>query len=334
VIEAIYHPHRDDVGWVQQALEVLETTFETSLGIGIQVIEHDADFSHVQLALSHGTGAMAMMDGAVRDFLGRQSFAELKAMYFPQSLANTQTELENQLDPEWREYASRFRRTGQVGDAVGLSIHPEPGVASTLCVALPEPWELSRNDRELLSRIALHFESGLRLRRRPEAVLGELSPEGRLLHAEPGLPSPEVLGRCTQAVERARGQRLRNHEDAIDPWSALIAGKMSLVERTIGARRTYQLLENAPTSIPRRALSRSETDIALLAARGVSGKLIAYALGISPASVSRSLASAAAKLGVASTRELVRLMAELAGDERDSVDGGTLAIAEGEAMSG
>lgn len=55
MLEAIYHPHRDGVGWAQQALDVLETTFETSLSIGLQVIEHNADFSHVQPVLSHGS---------------------------------------------------------------------------------------------------------------------------------------------------------------------------------------------------------------------------------------------------------------------------------------
>ena len=62
VLEAIYAPDRDDVAWAQQAVEVLETTFEASLGIGIHVVAHDADFRAARLLLGYATGVMAVTE--------------------------------------------------------------------------------------------------------------------------------------------------------------------------------------------------------------------------------------------------------------------------------
>lgn len=111
-------------------------------------------------------------------------------------------------------------------------------------------------------------------------------------------------------------------------WSALQRGHVSLMPRTAGTRIEYLVLHNPPEAHSLRALSLEESSTLRLACRGVSNKLIGYALGLSPATVSGRLASAASKIGLASRTELIRLAAFLVRDERGEMSDGVLSGAE------
>jgi DNA-binding CsgD family transcriptional regulator len=65
----------------------------------------------------------------------------------------------------------------------------------------------------------------------------------------------------------------------------------------------------------------------------MSGKLVAYALGISPSLVSRRLGLAASKLGLSSRLELLRLAALITGDPRAGALPTTLTAAESAILS-
>jgi DNA-binding CsgD family transcriptional regulator len=83
-----------------------------------------------------------------------------------------------------------------------------------------------------------------------------------------------------------------------------------------------------------RALTPAEVAVLAMAARGVSSKLIAYGLGIGPSAVSTRLASAAAKIGVMSRTDLVRVAAILARDSRANLPAAVLTAAEHEILDG
>src|SRR5262249_28163985 len=143
----------------------------------------------------------------------------------------------------------------------------------------------------LLSRMASHIGSGLRLRRRLAALTAAtrledaeaiLTPDGRLEHAAEPAQSPQARLSLTEAardVERARGRlRRADPEEAIALWRALWSGRWSLVDhfdhdgrRFLVAHRN-QLLDPA---LKVRALSDREQQAARLAALGHSNKLIA-----------------------------------------------------------
>lgn len=180
---------------------------------------------------------------------------------------------------------------------------------------------ISRDDRRLLTQVALHLEAGLRLRVQPSATIAWLETNGRVAHAEGELQSAEAREGLTshvKLVERNRTRRLRQQPAALDAWQALIAGRWALVERgERGGGRRYAVVETSRSS-HLRALTRLEAHAAEISARGLTGKLSAYALGVSTGTVSRALANAALKLGTRNRTELTRLVASLlnAGPQR------------------
>jgi DNA-binding CsgD family transcriptional regulator len=98
---------------------------------------------------------------------------------------------------------------------------------------------------------------------------------------------------------------------AVDVWSQLIAGRSRLLERNDGARRLYLVLENPATARSEQALTPGERDVVEYVARGISAKFAAYSLAVSTTAISQRLARAAAKLGLSSRTELVRVAAML-----------------------
>jgi DNA-binding CsgD family transcriptional regulator len=166
--------------------------------------------------------------------------------------------------------------------------------------------------RHQLDGLAAHVEHAYRLRnaiqnRSSNEARAVLSPEGKLLHAEPDavLEAPSL----TQAVkesEKARG-RLRQlaPEKAVQTWKALVKGQWSVAEQVESdGKRLLLAFENAPAT-PALRLSPQEQRVVSYAALGHSQKYIAYELGLSPSSVSRYLSNALQKLRLKSRQELI-----------------------------
>lgn len=182
---------------------------------------------------------------------------------------------------------------------------------------------LQTHERRLLTQVAIHMETGLRLRLHPESAIAFLQPDGRVLHAEGATRRDarirERLTRHVTRVERTRLRRVRQRPEAVHAWQALVDGRWGLVERCEpGGRRHYVVLETV-RGRHLRALSALEAHALELSARGLLGKTVAYAMGVPPATVSKLLGSATLKLGVRNRTKLVQLVAQLlaAGPLRD-----------------
>jgi DNA-binding CsgD family transcriptional regulator len=140
---------------------------------------------------------------------------------------------------------------------------------------------------------------------------------------------PEAHGkRVTEARSRAR----RTSAEAIELWSGLCGGTASLVRRAASNQGGYAVLANEPEARRTRRLTATESEVLRLAARGLSSKLIAYSLGLGPSVVSANLTRAAAKIGVGSHAELVRVAALLAGHPRASAGHVELSDAENDVL--
>jgi DNA-binding NarL/FixJ family response regulator len=202
-------------------------------------------------------------------------------------------------------------------DLLGLVSEPEPGLGVVAAAIMPDRSSLDGRTRAALARIALHLESATRLRHRPDAVVGYVTPAGRveLTAAAAQSVDARVLSASTRGMDRARTHRHRaDGEGALAVWPALVSGWLSLAERVdTDGKRLYDLYENAPRHVGLRALSARESTLVHEAARGLSNKEIAYALGLSSATVSNALSGAAQKLGLTSARVLVRLASALRG---------------------
>jgi DNA-binding CsgD family transcriptional regulator len=176
-----------------------------------------------------------------------------------------------------------------------------------------------RHKRARWARVMAHVCAGLRLRNglgasnADEAVL---EPGGRVVHAEGAakqVESREALRQAALGIDRARSRAGQaNPAQALSDWSALVAGRWSLVETFESDRRRYLVARrNDPALDYPRVLSERERQIAAYAARGWSNKYIAYTLGLAPSTVSSHLNTALRRLGARNSAELALLMSSL-----------------------
>ena len=324
LLEAAYAPATDHRTWAEGLVRASTGVFGDRT-IGLVALRHSSDCTRVEPLVTIGASA--------REFVGQPSLAAvgpqgLRELYYPPSVVATQLEIARRLPPATQAFLRRYRASHGAYDGVGLLVHPEPGVAAALYAAYSREVVLGWHPKKVLAQLALHVEAGFRLRLRPEVVKAVISPEGRILHHERGAPERTLLAARVKRIERSRLRKNRRDPQAVALWRTLVEGTVSVVERTDGARRHYLVVENAPASQPLRALTKSELDVVSYAARGLSSKLVAYALGIATSTVSARLSSAAHKIGVATRIELVRLAAMLARDPRARFEDLALTTAE------
>jgi DNA-binding NarL/FixJ family response regulator len=175
--------------------------------------------------------------------------------------------------------------------------------------------KLEGAERQTLERLRIHVESVLRLRmlggNEPVAVV---TPAGKVEHA-PGVEASKHLDMRQRVldIEGARSLRGRSDQDsALAVWKALVEGQWSLVEQVDrDGKRMYLAFENAPAARQYRSLDAREAAVLSHCVQGLSGKQVAYALGIAQTLVSRDLASAAHKLGFNGRTDLLRCAAAL-----------------------
>lgn len=324
LLEAAYAPAADHRAWAEGVVRASTGVFGDRT-IGLVALRHSADCTRVEPLVTIGASA--------REFVGKASLAAvgprgIRELYYPPSVVATQLEIARRLPPATQAFMRKYRASHDAYDGVGLLVHPEPGVAAALYAGYSREVVLGWHSRKVLAQLALHVEAGLRLRLRPEVVKAVISPEGRILHHERGAPATTLLATRVKRIERSRLRKNRRDPQALALWRTLVDGTVSVVERADGARRHYLVVENAPASQPFRALTKSELDVISYAARGLSSKLVAYALGIATSTVSARLSSAAHKIGVATRIELVRLAAMLTRDPRARFEDLALTTAE------
>lgn len=134
------------------------------------------------------------------------------------------------------------------------------------------------------------------------ALSSELTP------AERSILALVLGGESNAAIARLRGSAPSTVANQV----ASIFRKLGVSSR--GELAAGRLPEDLPARVVERAgpihvLSEREALVAAYAAMGHANKFIAYELGISEASVSTAMRSAASKLGVRSRVELVRMLA-------------------------
>lgn len=195
----------------------------------------------------------------------------------------------------------------------------------TLSAFLPTPTRPSRRTVSRWSRVASHLAAGFRVRRvlaemqasaaRPAPFTGSeaiFTATGRLEYVEGAAEhARRSLAHAVLAVNRARGNlRADDPDAALDAWKGLIAGRWSLVDHIdTDGKRFLVARKNAPDPDGPEGLSLRERQVLASRARGLALKLIAYDLGLSIASVSKSLQTGMAKLGLSCEPDLVALFA-------------------------
>lgn len=328
VLEATAAPAASDGAWAGGIVEAATPIFRADPDCAFLShvgIHHTADCSRAAPVFAAGDHP-TLTEG--QSHVTERGAEWFRALYYPPQMVMTHSEMMPSLAPDIAARLRAWDAHSGIADAVGVLVHPAPGRVGVLCAGITKVKRLNRHQRASLTRIGLHLEAGWRLRLHPERVLAVLEPSGRLEHYEDGAPDRAELAHRVRTVERARGGRERTTVEALGLWRALIGGRASLVERSEQGRRRYHVVENPPATQPLRAFTRGEVDVVSYAARGLPAKLIGYALGVGDARVSQQLASAAAKLGVATRMEVVRIAAMLIRDPRAHFDDSALTAAE------
>jgi DNA-binding NarL/FixJ family response regulator len=328
ILDAVYAPVADDSAWARGVVEGMRGVFHSCDGIGLLVAELDPECRHARILTNIGVGVGATIAAATYD-LASFGPTVCRAFFYPPTMCTTHSEIERANIPGVTEVLQSHRSAFGVVESLGIIGHPDPDIAMVFYLVLPQRCSPSKHERRLLSQVGLHLESALRLRRRPETLKAVVTLDASHVERMPGTPPAAILSAQARMIEAARvGTAHPDHEAALGLWTALVSGRYSFLPRTENGQRRYLVLENAPHSQAIRILSRRELDVLSMVARGMSTKLVAYGLGLSPATVSSSLLRAASKLGLATRIELLRLAATITGDPRARAMPATLTSAE------
>ena len=329
--ETAYDTTTSDTEWIEGLISLLQPILVRTIGVAFQAFDYDDDPCRPTVSLT--TDVRPIWHGADMERWVEEMRPFARFVMYPPTLVTTHRELEAILPAEAVHLVRRYHAALASDDCLGMVLHPLPGIVVVVSALYDEPIKLTRYERRLLTQIGLHIETGYRLRKRPGLVRAELTSDGQVIgRAAKASPAPTVLESHGRRVAEARSRRRRTSSDALDLWTSLIAGRLTLVPNARGAKRGYVVIENPVETHPLHALSRSERDVLSLAARGLSTKMVAYGLGISPSAVSTSLATAASKVGLASRTELVRVAAILAQDPRSTESDARLTAAESEIL--
>jgi DNA-binding NarL/FixJ family response regulator len=325
ILEAAVADEPDDRRWGEAVVDALSPVFTRASSVGVQIVDIGED----------GVPASSLV--VAPGFPDLEGMANVpmsappptfQAFYYPAVPVTTHSEILRSMDEGPAEVVREFNRVHGLRDTLGIVTHPTPRLTLVAWAIHDREVVLSSHERRLLTQVALHLDAGYRVRVSPSVVKAVLTDDGRIIERTDDAPPSALLEAHGARLSSARSSDRRGDPGAMDLWPALLGGKVSLVPRGSSTKRHYEVIENPPASIGLRALSQSERAVLQQSARGLSTKLVAYALGVSPASVSTRLASVAAKLGLASRLELLRVAALLAGDPRVRVGDGELSEAE------
>jgi DNA-binding CsgD family transcriptional regulator len=323
LLDACYAPTRDDQRWAADVMATFRQAFRCFDEVGLYVISCDpvAD-SMTPLVVAVPPQWRPMVDGVRTAALhGSQN------VLYGRDVLSSMAWARPRMTPAARAHWNTCAINCGIDDGVGLVVHPTPTTALLVFGSGASGMLRERKARMALTRIALHLESGFRMRVQPGAVRAVLRADGRLIDGELTEREHERYASATRGAEATRDTR------DLEFWTALVAGHVSVVPRMRGTQRVYELVENARAWRHVRALTRREVDVLELASTGLSNKLCGYALGLSPAAISMALTNAAQKLGALSQLELLRVAALLARDPRADANEATLTAAEREILA-
>jgi ATP/maltotriose-dependent transcriptional regulator MalT len=202
------------------------------------------------------------------------------------------------------------------GDFFYLNGLDPSGIGCLLTLGCREPeFRLSADESAVFRRLAAHLGAAFRCRRRlgPAARTGQgaeavLDPSGRVIHAEGAARSEHRwLASKVSAMDAARSESKRSDGlGALERWRPLNYARWTLVDSfEEGGRRYVVARENQAEAARFCDLTDRERQVVVHASLGMSNKQIAYALGISDATVRVLMARAARRFGVHSRKELL-----------------------------
>ncbi|HET8725085.1 MAG TPA: LuxR C-terminal-related transcriptional regulator [Anaeromyxobacteraceae bacterium] len=328
IIEAGYNQAATDEQWLSPIVDAFEPVTR-----GMGAMAGIVDFEGAGARVGNWVGRDRMPDWlpaawqGMYAYLGEHHPEALRAILSPNpSVVCWSSERSSCIPPVALEpIRALFREWPVFKDCLGV-LSAEP-VGPSILVSVPyqDDVAIPPRTRWQLARATAHLCAAIRLRRRASAaparsdglapdVEAVLDPAGKVHDAQGVAESRDArasLGAIVRRVERARGRlRHADPEQALDIWLALFDGRWSVVEHVESDGRRFLLARrNAPGARDPMAVTQGERDVLACVARGHSNKYTAYLLGIATSTVATRLESALRKLGLASRREAIEMLA-------------------------
>ncbi|MEO8874605.1 MAG: LuxR C-terminal-related transcriptional regulator [Polyangiaceae bacterium] len=314
MLTAIYSTDGDFSGWRHQVMKAI-----LRLNPGARTctwFEYDWHFDAQDLKIDsiHSTDVIGT-DAALPTWLmARQKLPpQLRALLFGRTGGGMASQVsglgkKTSSAPTWGEL---WR--APVIDSFGIVGADPSGRGVCASVGLLDVRSLSPGELRLVQRLAVHLSAGHRLRRASSQHLLEdaeavLTPSGKFLHGQ------ETAKKKRASIDEGRRRRdeaqhtQHDPQKALEIWRGLVAGRWSLVDHIdTDGKRFLLAMKNTPTIGQLADLTPRERRVCALVAMGHRDKEIAYALGLSVASVAAAIHRARVKLAVKSRAALTTI---------------------------
>lgn len=328
VLETVYSDVDSADGWCARVSEQLGPLMTDGSGVVVCLMRRGV---HMEV-LAHGTsGDVAPWTiDQHRHFLATYPASHLAIFHDPPGpIVRSYSDVAAMTSTEYRAYHEGVNEGHDAIDMLGIFLQPTRGTMVTVGARRYRSRRPAPAVERRLTQLGLHVENAARLHVDPRDAAAIVGPDGRVSH----LHRPRDRARIVHAVRELEHIRVRSlrapSDEHLDLWKGLVGGAYSIIERIErDGRRSYLVFENLPVRHRLRALSAQEASVLELSARGLAGKWIAYSLGLSMATVSDALASAATKMGVGSRVRAVSVAASLLGHRLDAPPVEALTIAE------
>jgi DNA-binding NarL/FixJ family response regulator len=316
VTRAAYSFSKDLVTWAAGVHEALGPNLDTGLGTLVCIVEFPEN-KGVRIRHVAPRGGATRVHQAVLRLSAFLAADKLRESFFNgRVLGSSSGHYE---DGDFTRMQARAARSGRTRDAAGWCVNDAVDHGFMVVSPSREILRLPEQPLPVVRRLGSHIATGLRLQRvlgsaafEDPAVEAILDAEGRAQHSVGMARMSGALEQLRQSVlERARTKG----PDVTDPaWSAVLAGRWSLVDRFDSDGRRYVVAyRNPPGVLDPRRLTPREEGVTALAAIGRSNKEIASQLGVTQSTVATLLASALTKLGLTSRTMLPLFWRDLHG---------------------
>jgi DNA-binding CsgD family transcriptional regulator len=190
---------------------------------------------------------------------------------------------------------------GAAHDGINIAATDVDDRGFLISIAVPAGYRLSDRTRQALARVGNHVLAAMRLRRR----LGHtdrFAPDGEAKLAE----ARRALVHASKTIEHVRTSMRSEADGPLELWKGLISARWTMVDSFDREGARYVVArENRRAATGPESLTQTERAVVSFAARGLSTKEIAHALGISDATVRVLVMRAMRRCGVTSRNDLI-----------------------------
>jgi len=309
VIESVYDVERPRTEWLNGVLASISTNMPGLIGAGGLLYRIDEQQLIIDASATHAADPEWLK-------IGRAAHGDPQTM---RGFVNTYRTMqfadmvmEGRRLPNRDGLRSAYRDSG-LGSCFLVNGYDPAGFGCAVYLFAREDAETSARRGGMYRRVATHLATAYRLLRRlevgtpqapPAAVLDE---HGATVQPAGDAEAARAISAACAARQQARGDvRLEDPTRALSMWRAMVTGRWTLVDKVERDGRRFIVAEE--NGLPLRGvegLAPRERAVLALAAAGRVNKIIAYELGIAPATVRVLLARASTKLGVRSRAALI-----------------------------